>query len=268
MQRYLFLFSLFISSFLNAQQLSSDWENYVVSLKGKPVSINVDLGLKKIAPMKENPYAIMVRVKLNDPDDNGMPQGDEADQLLRLEDKLVEMLARQNGTVFAGRFTQRGLREFYFFAPDTIGYLKAINQTMMNFSFFQFLCIAKNDPDWENYSTVLYPSQLDLIRIESRRRLSEMARQGVLGNDAVEVFHYFSFPDVEARKKFLMLPQSSGFMLVSLPLQADGITGKYLLVMKKNEIPGYKWIETDLIPMAQAAIKSGGIFHGWDFSSK
>lgn len=268
MQRYFLVFSLFISGFLNAQQLSSDWENYVVSLKGRPVSINVDLGLKKIAPMRENPFAIIVRVKLNDPDASGMPQGDDLDQLLMMEDKLVEMLARQNGTVFAGRFTQRGLREFYFYAPDTLGYQKAINQTMTNFSSFQFLCIAKNDPDWENYSTVLYPSKMDMIRIDSRRRLSEMARQGALGIDSVEVFHYLVFPDVETRKKFLMLPQSSGFMLVSLPPQADVKTGKYILVLKKNEKPTYKWIETNLIPMAEAALKSGGAYQGWDFQSK
>ncbi|MFN5423731.1 MAG: DUF695 domain-containing protein [bacterium] len=268
MQRYLFLFSLFLSGFLNAQQLTSDWENYIVSLKGKPVSINVDLGLKKIAPMKENPFAIMVRVKLNEPDANGMPQGDEVDQLLRMEEKLVEMLARQNGTVFAGRFTQRGLREFYFYAPDTIGYLKAINQTLLNFPSFQFLCIARNDANWENYNTVLYPSQMDLIKIDSRRRLSEMAREGAIGNDSVDVFHYFVFPDVETRKKFLMLPQSSGFILVSMPLQSDTKTAKYSLVLKKSEKPSYQWIETNLMPIAEAAIKSGGAYQGWDFVSK
>lgn len=218
--------------------------------------------------MRENPFAIIVRVKLNDPDVQGMPQGDDVEQLLRLEDKLVEMLARQNGTVFAGRFTQRGLREFYFYAPDTLGYLKAINETMGIFPALQFLCIAKNDPDWENYNTVLYPSKMDMIRIDSRRRLSEMARQGALGIDSVEVFHFLVFPDVESRKKFLLLPQSSGFMLVSLPQQADGETGKYVLVLKKNEKPTYKWIETNLIPMAEAAIKSGGTYQGWDFQSK
>lgn len=268
MQRYFLVFSFFVSTVLNAQQLSSDWENYVVSLKGKPVSINVDLGLKKIAPMRENPFAIIVRVKLNDPDVHGMPQGDDVEQLLRLEDKLVEMLARQNGTVFAGRFTQRGLREFYFYAPDTIGYLKAINETMGNFPALQFLCTAKNDPDWDNYNTVLYPSKMDMIRIDSRRRLSEMARQGALGIDSVEVFHFLVFPDLESRKKFLMLPQSSGFMLVSLPSQPDAKTGKYILVLKKNEKPTYKWIETDLIPIADAALKSGGTYQGWDFQAK
>ncbi len=240
----------------------------MVSLRGKPVSINVDLGLKKIAPMKENPFAIIVRVKLNDPDANGMPRGEDVDQLLKLEETLLEMLARQNGTIFAGRFTQRGLREFYFYAPDTLGYLKAINQTMLKFPSFEFLCIAKNDADWENYNTVLYPSKIDKLRIDSRRRLGEMAREGILGKDSVEVFHYFIFPDVEARKRFLMLPQSSGFVLFSLPTQPDVNTGKYILVLKKNEKPSYKWVDTNLIPMADAATKSGGMYQGWDFLSR
>ena len=265
MQRYFLLFSFLILGKLNAQQLVSDWENYVLSLKGKPVSINVDLGLKNIAPMRENPFAIIIRVKLNDLDDNGMPQGDELDELLTMEEKLVDMLARQNGAVFAGRFTQRGLREFYFYAPDTLGYIKAVNQSMLSFPAFQYLSIAKQDAEWVNYQTVLYPSQNDVIKINSRRRLSEMTRQGWSSIDSVEVFHYFNFPDVEARKRFLMLPQSSGFELVSMPLQQDVKTGKYLLVLKKNETPNYTWIETNLMQINEAALKSGGTYQGWDF---
>jgi hypothetical protein len=268
MQRYLFLLLLSLTGFANAQQVTSDWENYVVSLKGKPVSINVDLGLKKLAPMRDNPFVIMLRLKLNNPNADGMPQGGDLDQLVKLEDKLVEMLARQNGMLFAGRFTQRGLREFYFYGPDTLGYLKAINESMIEFPAFEFLCLAKNDQQWENYLTVLYPSGPDKLRIDSRRRLGEMARVGTLGAGSVDVFHYFIFSDQESRKKFLMAPLSSGTTLISMPSQADGQTGKYSLVLKKNEKPGYEWIENSLIPLFNGALKSGGSYQGWDFTAR
>jgi hypothetical protein len=268
MQRYLFLLLLSLTGFANAQQVTSDWENYVVSLKGRPVSINVDLGLKKLAPMKDNPYVIMLRLKFNNPNADGMPQGGDLEQLITLEEKLVEMLARQNGTLFAGRFTQRGLREFYFYGPDTLGYLKAINESMIEFPDFEFLCLAKNDQQWENYLTVLYPSNPDKLRIDSRRRLGEMARVGTLGAGLVDVFHYFIFSDQESRKKFLMGPLASGSNLVSMPLQADAKTGTYSLVLKKMEKPAYDWIENSLIPLFTAALKSGGTYQGWDFTSR
>ena len=56
-----------------------DWENYLVSLKGKPVSINVDLGLASIAPVKEDSFVIILRVKMNQLDAMGMPTAAEAE---------------------------------------------------------------------------------------------------------------------------------------------------------------------------------------------
>ena len=81
---------------------------------GKPISVNVDLALGQVAPIKENPFVVILRIKLRAPNTNGLPGIDEMKELDKLESRLVELLARQVGAMFAGRFTQRGIREFYF----------------------------------------------------------------------------------------------------------------------------------------------------------
>jgi hypothetical protein len=39
-------------------------------------------------------------------------------------------------------------------------------------------------------------------------------------------------------------------------------------VLKKNEKPGYEWIENSLIPLFNGALKSGGSYQGWDFTAR
>ena len=240
-----------------------DWENYVVSLKGKPVSINVDLGLAAIAPVLEDSFVIILRVKINQLDARGMPTDAEDEQLLKMEDALVTMLARQSGATLAGRFTQRGIREFYFYAPDTLGFRKGVNQSMQPFSAHEWLSLAKKDAKWENYFTVLYPGKLDKFRIESRRNLLELSRAGLLRQGPMQVDYFFDFQELEPMKKFLSSPAMTGFEITSFPNKPSGVKQPYRLILRKKVEPDYPWIESHLVPLYNDAIKHNGVFLGW-----
>lgn len=265
MRGFLFLIFVFAVAQLRAQQWTSDWDNYIVSINGKPVSVNVDLGLSAVAPVKDRPYVIILRLKLRSPDVQGMPVQQEADILVDLENRLVDLLARQNGALFAGRFTQRGIREFYFYAPDTLGYERALNQSMLPLAGYEWLGKAKLDENWENYFTVIYPSALDRVKIQSRRRIEEMINLGMDTKAPIEVSHFFSFTDWERRKKFLMGLGDNAMRILSMPEEADAKTGQYTLVLNKKERPGFAWVETAVVPLYNKSTKSGGAYLGWDF---
>ncbi|MFN5374961.1 MAG: DUF695 domain-containing protein [Chitinophagaceae bacterium] len=259
----LFLLLFFVTHSAYSQRVVHDWENYISSIGGKPVSINVDLGLGQVAPIKENPFVVILRVKLRNPDQRGMPGIDEMNELDRMEGRLVELLARQVGALFAGRFTQRGIREFYFYAPDTLGYQKAINQSLFSLNEGEWLCQAKRDEKWENYFTVLYPTVLDRIKITSRKKLELMgvAEGKVLKN--VDVEHYFEFDQIDGRTKFLITPEITGFKIVEMPGLPDKSTGKYVLILRKKEDPDFSWIERRIVPLFNLTQKNGGSYKGW-----
>lgn len=261
--RFLYFLAIFLSGPVFSQKIVHDWENYVVSLKGKPVSINVDLGLATIAPVKEDSFVIILRVKMNQLDAKGMPTDAEAEQLLKMEDALVAMLARQSGATLAGRFTQRGIREFYFYAPDTLGFRKGVNQSMQPFSDHEWLSQAKKDPQWENYFTVLYPGKLDRFRIESRRNLAELSRAGLLKQGPLLVDYFFEFQEIESMKKFLSLPSMTGFEIISMPNNTTSVNQPLGLILRKKVEPDYPWIESHLVPLYSAAAKNSGVFVGW-----
>ncbi len=261
--RFLYFLAIFLSGPVFSQKIVHDWENYVVSLNGKPVSINVDLGLAAIAPVKEDSFVIILRVKINQLDARGMPSDAEAEELLKMEDALVTMLARQSGATLAGRFTQRGLREFYFYAPDTLGFRKGVNQSMQPFTDHEWLSQAKKDPQWENYFTVLYPGKLDKFRIESRRNLAELSRAGLIRQGPVTVDYFFDFKELDSMKKFLGSPAMAGFEIIFLPNKPEVDRIAYRLILRKQVEPDYPWIESHLVPLYNAAAKHSGVFAGW-----
>ncbi|MCE2847954.1 MAG: DUF695 domain-containing protein [Chitinophagaceae bacterium] len=261
--RFLYFLAIFLSGPVFSQKIVHDWENYVVSLNGKPVSINVDLGLASIAPVREDSFVIILRVKINQLDARGMPTDVEAEQLLKMEDALVTLLARQSGATLAGRFTQRGIREFYFYAPDTLGFRKGVNQSMQPFSDHEWLSQAKKDPKWENYFTVLYPGKLDKFRIESRRNLAELSRAGLLRQGPILADYFFEFQELESIKKFLSSPSMTGFEIISLPNKPGEVNQAFVLVLRKKVEPDYPWIESHLVPLFNDAVKNRGVFLGW-----
>jgi hypothetical protein len=105
MQRYLITVFLHLSLFATSQSIQHDWENYVVPIDGRPVSINVDLGLFSAAPIKERSYVIIFRTKIKSPDTKGMPYAEEHGTLLQIEESLINELGKETGAIFAGRFT-------------------------------------------------------------------------------------------------------------------------------------------------------------------
>lgn len=264
MKKSILFILLFCASFCFSQKIVHDWENYISSVGGMPVSINVDLGLGQVAPIKENPFVVILRVKLRSPDQRGMPGMEEMNELDKLEGRLVELLARQVGALFAGRFTQRGIREFYFYAPDTVGYQKAINQSLFSLNEGEWLCQAKRDEKWDNYYAVLYPTKLDQIKISSRKQLELMgvAEGRVLKN--IDIEYFFQFDKKEGRNDFLSSGAVSGFKIVEMPEAPDKLDGKFKLVLRKKEDPDFSWIERRIVVLFNLAQKNGGLFLGWN----
>jgi hypothetical protein len=264
MQRYLIAIFLHLSLFSTSQGIQHDWENYVVSIDGRPVSINVDLGLFTAAPIKERPFVIILRTKIKNPDTKGMPYSEEQGTLLQIEDSLIDELGKETGAIFAGRFTQRGLREFYFYAPDTIGYEKGVKQAMKNFPAYEWLSRAKEDKKWENYYTVLYPADVELIKIKSKRQIETISQSNLVSKKDILINHYFSFNTFSNREKFLRELPWPGFEIMELPEGVDFKTNKFILTLQRKAIPELLWIDQFIIPLYRYTQKLGGKYVAWE----
>jgi uncharacterized protein (TIGR01619 family) len=252
-------------SFLGrAQNYQSNWDAYQMEINKKPVSIIVDLGLVLRAPLKERPFAIIVRASLKNPDYNGLPVDPEIQMLDKLEDSLVYYLDKSSGGVYAGRFTQRGLREFYFYALDTVNYLAGVAAAFQNFNGYKWLTIAKEDKTWRNYFDVLYPPPAELERIQNRRVVDQLRSKGDLLKESRKIDHFIFFKTKVGREEFLRGLKENGFKIEEMPDEPGAGETPYKLHLSRVDRPDYVNIDKVTLYLWDLARKYNGRYDGWE----
>ena len=252
----------FLSGGASAQE--ADWDTYVLNLDGKPVTYLVDLSLAERAPMRDRRFAILVRTRLLSQDANGMPSKAESDSLNRVEDRVEGALSSSLDAVYAGRYTQRGLRQFHFFAGDTTGYREALEGVFAGQTGRTWMARAVEDTGWSHYFDELYPPAVELERIRNRRLVDLLEKKGDALTAPRRVDHFFRFRTKSARESFLRSLSSKGFGIAASP-EADAEPGlPYLLQVYRNDAPGYPMIDRVVIPLWEEARRSNGRYEGWE----
>lgn len=264
MHRSLFLLMMIVSLKALSQTAEGDWDAYVLDMKGKPVSIVVDLSLAARAPMKDRPMALVVRTKLQQPRTDGQPGGAEVPRLDSMEEDIVNRLSRATGAIYAGRFTQRGIREFCFFALDSVGYSEALFAAFAGYPGYEWLGKAVEDKAWSNYFDMLYPAPDQLDRMRFRRQSDALRQNG----DALEkprpVEHQLRFRTRVTRDQFLRLPGMGAFRILELPeLPEDGAEFPFSLRIQGTGTPDYQYIEQVVMPMRTKALELKAKYTGW-----
>lgn len=255
---------IFISLFSIAQSHTEDWENYFSTANGYPVSVNVDLGLQALAPLKERSYLIILRTSYQTHLKSGLPDLEQIASLDSIENVLAATLQKSNGSIFAGRFTQRGIREFYFYCIDTVQYAATLNKTMKTFNHFPWLAKAIQDKTWSNYFEVLFPHADELDNIENRRTLMELQKKGDLLLVSRAISHLFYFSTIEARTNFLRTLTLSGCIISEQSTKPEGTSAMpYKLMLIINEIPKIEKINITTAEFRALATKNAGKYQGW-----
>jgi hypothetical protein len=116
---------------------------------GKPtiVRFNETVGKRRDIRRKLR-HEVKIAVPVHQPDENGFPRGDEADQLGAIEERLATELESIGQTVFVGVLSSDGMREFVFYtdSPSEV-HLKLVDvRGAVTTHHLQFA--VQDDPDW------------------------------------------------------------------------------------------------------------------------
>lgn len=248
-----------------AQTDKGDWDTYVTRpTGGKPVSTVVDISLAEKAPMRDKGYAILVLAALSAADADGMPTKQESESLHRMEDLLERSMAESTGAVYAGRFTQRGVRQFVFYASDTSSYRKTVESVFTASPGHAWNARAVADTGWSNYFDLLYPPPVELERIRNRRLVDLLGNKGDDLTSPRRVDHFIRFRTKSSRESFLRGLAMEGFEIASMP-EADGDgSHPYALRLYRNDTPGYAMVDRVVIPIWEKTQKANGRYEGWE----
>lgn len=183
--------------------MSQDWDFYFLRVDDKPASIFVDLGLANEAPLERFPYMAYVQLQMNAPRADGLSSREEFDSLKTVEGLFERALSKPGDTMYVGRNTSNGCRDFYFYTANADNWEHRVSRVMEECDSYQFTCGSRHDPEWETYFGFLYPSEIDRQRIENRRVCDALEREGDTLSQEREIDHWAYSPTPTARAAFI-----------------------------------------------------------------
>lgn len=243
--------------------MAEDWDVYRCMVDDAAASIYLDLGIAEKAPQSKRPHLLRVSFALLMPNTEGLSDSGEAETLFEIEDSLFSAISRRLRARYVGRITTQGRREHFYYGAKAEGFDEAVQQVQSQFAKYSFTATDQSDSDWGVYFELLYPSDLDLQTIHTRRQIEALHRQGEDLVQPRDVDHWLSFPSEDARQRFLEQIAAEGFVWREYAEDdpaAEYPCGLVLVRSDRIDLTSLDGLVTDLFLRAQ---NCGGAYTGW-----
>jgi hypothetical protein len=238
-----------------------DWASHQRVSAAGPVAIAVDLSLAPRVPLADRPKLVRIRYALRAARADGQPEPAEAEALTRVEDMLAAALAPV-GAVYTGRVTLAGFREHFFYLPDAVGVHVELDAVRAALAEYDLGDQGEDDPAWHAYLQELFPTPRAHRWLLDRRAVEALARRGDRSDRPRPVDHQASFSAAEAREAFVGAVRAQGFEVVAR--RDDGPpTGAFSVDLRRPDPVTLREIHAVSWGLAEAAIRHGGLYDGW-----
>jgi hypothetical protein len=182
--------------------MSDHWEMFPCAMGDHTAWIAYDHGIRD--DLGGLPFANVVKyqVALRNPDDRGLPQGEEFEKLDAIEDQLIG-LTEAAGGVFVGRISVNGARHFYTYTSATETEIAAIAQRLEAASGYEVPFLHREDAERTAYWKELYPTDADWRVMKDIKVERSLREAGDSLEAARPVTHYAYFPSDVDRSRFI-----------------------------------------------------------------
>ena len=236
--------------------MSDQWNFYALLVDDEPASIFVDLGISKEAPVADLPNMAYLRVRMNSPRPDGLSSQEEYDNLIALEDDVTTAIERDGKSLYVGRNTSSGNRDFYFYTKNQ-SIERIFSAAMANWPNYRFQTGIRSDTDWSTYWHFLHPSPEDLQRMGNRDVVNRLLEN----DDHIEIprkiDHFAIFKTSYGREIFAQHIVTKGYA-ISHTTDADG---EFQIEFDRIDRPDE--INDVTIDLYRTARENDGDYDGW-----
>ncbi len=243
-----------------------EWDFYLSNVDNKLSSLVVDLGLYKVAPLKDKSNFVWISLKMNNPGTDGLSSSLESELLGKIEDKLVAELYNHFNSTYAGSLTCKGYKDFYFYFEDTVQYENVLAEVMLLYPDYQFDYGAKTDENWSGYFDFIYPSPQQFQSIQNRRIIDQLEKNGDKLTKMRDVEHWIYFRTKKERDLFLNKIMFDGFTLVTMDYDKKSGGLPYKLHIKRIDKVDWNSVDAYVIYLWKLANDYNGVYDGWETS--
>lgn len=143
------------------------WWTYLADYDGKPGSVSLNLGLKKLAPMSRYSTLLVTGLNYTAKDDKGLPDDQEMEFLEQVRFDRITFLKLNTPAVEAGGVMLNGEELHYIYLRDPTGVQEMLQDYYdANFPDRKSTITIKSNIDWEAYIDLLYPNEATISYYE------------------------------------------------------------------------------------------------------
>ncbi len=246
--------------------MNEDWCFFYRIVDDQPTAIFVNLGLFGEAPLAGKEQLVWLRLRLCQPDEDGLSDRDEVQRLNQIEDALVEALAPlPRPAAYVGSNTCNGIRDYLFYAADAPQVEERLIGAMQQFPEYEFATGTRPDPEWSLYHEYLLPSDRELQMVLNQRVLSSLKEQGDRHEIPREVEHRLYFPATDDRSGFERAAAQAGYRVIQE--MDDGEKDlPFGVSISRSDPVDYLSINEVVLGLYDLAEQFHGAYDGWQTS--
>lgn len=250
---------------VTTQGHQENWDFYFNNVDKIIGSFFIDLGLIKIAPIKDKTNLIWISISMNNPKEDGLSSNEESQTLFEIEDNLVKNIKTKHKAIYVGRLTSNSKRELYFYSGDTTLYDKTISESTVKYPMYEYDYTLKDDKDWDTYQEFLYPTPQQFQCIQNRHVVEQLEKEGDKLIKEREVDHWIYFKSESDRTEFLELIKNDGFTIIYNGYDKT-YEYPYSLQIKRIDKVDQNSVDEYVIYLWKAANDCNGDYDGWETS--
>ncbi|GAA4429544.1 DUF695 domain-containing protein [Bremerella cremea] len=247
--------------------MSDQWDAYLTNVNEHPAAILLDMGASDDTSKAERPQLLQVTFQLNNQDEYGLPTRDEFNALYPIEEAVAEAIEQALGAVHVGYMTTQGKRILCFYAASGEQLEEVTTAATARFTTHRWACKSQEDPDWEFYWDILYPTPYDMQIMNNQKVLKALSESGDSLEKPRTVTHWAYFPTDASRSDFVMTISSQNFEVKDL---MDGEEPEddrpFGVCFERVDPVDFDAINELTLGLVHEVQESGGTYDGWETS--
>jgi uncharacterized protein (TIGR01619 family) len=244
--------------------MSENWDMYFGYIDDKLASVVLDLEIWQEIDTEKFNHPFCLRLKIKEPNKDGLPIGQEADVINEMEDSLIEFLGQKN-FINVGRVTTDGVRDVIFYSDQELknALIDAAHQFVVPAGYEFEIVGIEEDETWEFYYDFLYPNQYQQQHMGNQQVIDSLEESGDKLEVPRKVEHWLFFSDLKMMKRFIKDIRKEGFSIEEEPNQVNE-DGKYTISISRVDSVDLHSINevTDLL--VEISEKHEGEYDGWE----
>lgn len=241
--------------------MSGQWRMFQAEIEGQAAFILFAENLEEQLRRSGQKTLLRVQMAIRAPNQHGLAEEDEIDDLTEIEDALEDILTAR-GACYVGRVSGGGLRTCFFYMARKPGDVEELVNEIMAQTGYELGYRYEQDPEFQVYRELLHPNEEERRVMQDMAAIEKLHEQGDSLKAARRIDHFASFDNRQQAESFARWARKEGFAIDRLAAPEDRPNAHAIALHHESCIMP-EHVTGHTLRLAATAAKLGGTYNGW-----